>query len=246
MDEQGVKPSEKGNLYLIPTTLGDNEPSMVLPVGTTAILQSLDYLIVEQIRTARRLLSRLHLSAKIDSIRFFELNKHSSPLEVRTFLNPVLSGASVGLLSEAGTPCIADPGAIVVAHAHELGIKVIPLTGPSSIILSLMASGFNGQAFAFHGYLPIPATERVLAIKHIENHSITHDQTQIFIETPFRNQSLFETLIKTCHASTMLCLATDISLETESIRSMSVKDWRKITPDLHKRPTVFLMYGQKK
>lgn len=167
-------------------------------------------------------------------------------MEVRTFLNPVLSGASVGLLSEAGTPCIADPGAVVVAHAHELGIRVIPLTGPSSIILALMASGFNGQSFAFHGYLPIPTPERVLAIKHIENHSITLDQTQIFIETPFRNLSLFETLIKTCQAATMLCLATDISLETESIQSMSVKDWKKMTPDIQKRPTVFLIYRQKK
>jgi 16S rRNA (cytidine1402-2'-O)-methyltransferase len=246
MDEKAVNTLVKGNLYLIPTTLGDCEPTMVLPAGTTSVLQSLDYLIVEQVRTARRLLSRLHLSSKIDSIQFFELNKHSSPFEVKKYLHPALSGASVGLLSEAGTPCIADPGAVVVAHAHELGIRVVPLTGPSSIILALMASGFNGQSFAFHGYLPIQTPERILAIKHLENLSITHDQTQIFIETPFRNLSLFETLIKTCQAATMLCLATDISLETEYIQSMPVKDWKKMTPDIQKRPTVYLIYGQKK
>lgn len=235
----------KGILYLIPTTLGDGEPTMVLPAGTTAVLQSLDYLIVEQVRTARRLLSRLHLSSKIDSIQFFELNKHTSPFDVKNYLHPALSGASVGLLSEAGTPCIADPGAVVVAHAHELGIRVVPLTGPSSIILALMASGFNGQSFAFHGYLPIQSTERMQSIKHLENQSIAHDQTQIFIETPFRNLTLFETLVKTCQPGTMLCLATDISLETESIQSMPIREWKKITPDIQKRPSVFLISGQK-
>lgn len=236
----------KGILYLVPTVLGDTSPEFVLPAGTIQILQSLEILIVEQIRTARRLLSKIQIPRPIDSIQFFELNKHTSSFEIKSFLDPILLGKSVGLLSEAGTPCVADPGAVIVELAHRLGIKVVPLTGPSSIILALMASGFNGQNFAFHGYLPIQAGERITAIKSLEKNAMTTFQTQIFIETPFRNLQLFDALVNNCHPETLLCVAANISCIDEFIQSRTIAVWRKNMPEIHKIPTVFLIWSQQK
>ncbi len=231
----------KGVLYLIPTTLGDSDPFAVLPPATISVLQTLDYLIVEQIRTARRLLSRLHLAFRINGIQFFELNKHTSSMDIRSFLSPALDGKNIGLLSEAGTPCIADPGAVVVGLAHELKIKVVPLTGPSSLLLALMASGFNGQSFAFHGYLPIVVSERQQVVRQLEKQVDSIGTTQLFIETPFRNRSLFETLMLVCQPETLLCIAADLSLETEFIQTMTIKEWKKKPPEIQKRPAVFLL-----
>jgi len=245
METAKVTP-KKGDLYLIPTLLGDQLPEMVLPSGTIHILQSLDIMIVEQVRTARRLLSKLHIPRAIDSIQFFELNKHTSPFEMKSFLQPLMEGKSIGLLSEAGMPCVADPGAVVVELAHQSGIKVIPLTGPSSIMLALMASGFNGQSFAFHGYLPIQTNEREQAIKSLEKVAGSTSQTQLFIETPFRNIQLFEAIIKYCQPETMLCIAANISLEDAFIRSQRIAAWRKFQPKIHKIPTVFLIWCQQK
>jgi 16S rRNA (cytidine1402-2'-O)-methyltransferase len=244
--ETTITPGAKGKLYLIPTLLGETTPEMVLPAGTIQILQSLDILIVEQVRTARRLLSKIHIPRPIDEIQFFELNQHTSPFEIKSFLKPAFEGKSIGLLSEAGTPCVADPGAVVVELAHQSGIKVIPLTGPSSIILALMASGFNGQSFAFHGYLPIQANERERAIRTLEKAAVTTSQTQIFIETPYRNMQLFEALVNHCHPDTMLCIAVNISLENEYIKSQSIGLWRKQAPQMHKIPAVFLIWSQQK
>lgn len=244
--EKNLTISKKGNLYLIPTLLGDTAPEMVLPAGTIQILQSLDILIVEQVRTARRLLSKIQIPRKIDDIQFFELNKHTLDSEIRSFLKPAIEGKSIGLLSEAGTPCVADPGAVVVELAHQTGIKVIPLTGPSSIILALMASGFNGQSFAFHGYLPIQANEREHAIKSLEKTTISTSQTQLFIETPFRNMQLFDALVKHCRPDTLLCIAANVSMPDEFIRSQTIDSWRKSQPQIHKIPTVFLIWSQQK
>lgn len=246
MDDKTVISFKKGNLYLIPTLLGDTAPEMVLPAGTIQVMRSLDILIVEQVRTARRLLSKIHSNHAIDSIQFFELNKHTSPLDIKSYLKPALAGNSIGLLSEAGSPCVADPGAVVVELAHQAGIKVIPMTGPSSITLALMASGFNGQSFAFNGYLPIQQNERIQAIKSLEKVAMTTGQTQIFIETPFRNVQLFDAVVNHCHPETLLCIAANISVEDEYIQSLTIREWRKNQPEIHKIPTVFLLWSQQK
>jgi 16S rRNA (cytidine1402-2'-O)-methyltransferase len=173
---------------------------------------------------------------------FYELNKHTDESEVFSYLYDISNGKSVGLLSEAGTPCIADPGASVVKIAHELGMKIIPLVGPNSIILSLMASGFNGQNFTFHGYLPIDKNELAKKLKTIEQSAYKADQTQIFIETPYRNNQLFTSILKICSPQTLLCVATDLTLTTETVNTFSISEWKKKKPDFHKKPTIFLIY----
>jgi len=233
----------KGKLYLVPTTLGAFETiDRVIPDYNTQIVHGLDIFIVEQVRTARRFLSKLKHPVDIDNIVFYELNKHTDESEVFSYLYDVSQGKSLGLLSEAGTPCIADPGAAVVKIAHELGMKIIPLVGPNSIILSLMASGFNGQNFAFHGYLPIDKSALSKKLKSIEQTAYKSDQTQIFIETPYRNNQMLTTILKVCSPGTMLCVATDLTLATETINTFSVSDWKRKKPDFHKRPSVFLIY----
>mgnify|MGYP001041343253 FL=1 len=234
-----------GTLYLIPSLLGDTDPDQVLPAGTIERMRTIDHFIVEQVRTARRLLSKINTLKPIDKIQFFELNKHASIKEIQTFIEPIYDGKDVGLMSEAGTPCIADPGAVIVEMAHEAGIRVIPLSGPNSIIMALMASGLNGQSFAFHGYLPIHNAAREKAIKHIQSLSIQLHQTQIFIETPFRNNQLFAALIRVCKPGMYLCIATNISLINEKIITRTIEEWKKYKPDLHKKPSVFLL-GHKK
>jgi len=233
----------QGKLYLLPTTLGSFETiGSTLPDYNTDIIHGIDIFIVEQVRTARRFLSRLKHPVKIDDIEFFELNKHTNEDEVFSFLYGIKGGKSIGLLSEAGTPCIADPGAAVVKIAHELKIKVVPLVGPNSIILSLMASGFNGQNFTFHGYLPIDKSALSKKLKEIEQKAQRADQTQIFIETPYRNNQMLASIIKSCSPNTLLCIATDLTLSTESIVTLSVSSWKHRKPDFHKKPTVFLIY----
>lgn len=234
---------QKGKLYLLPTTLGSFDTiGNVLPTYNTEVIHSIDIFIVEQVRTARRFLSKLKHPTKIDDIQFFELNKHTHESEVFTFLYGISDGKSIGLLSEAGTPCIADPGASVVKIAHELGITVTPLVGPNSIILSLMASGFNGQNFAFHGYLPIDKSALSRKLKELEQKANKESQTQIFIETPYRNNQMLSSIIKTCSPNTLLCIATDLTLPTESITTLPTSSWKHKKIDFHKKPTVFLIY----
>lgn len=236
-----MKPPKKGILYLVPTVIGPTDPALVLPHSVLHRVQLLDYYIVEQARTARRLLSRVLRDKPLTKLNFFELNKHTDPAKVPSFLEPACQGHDMGLMSEAGTPCIADPGNLVVAFAHERGIKVVPLSGPNSIMMALMASGLNGQSFAFHGYLPISAAARTKAIRQMEAQTKQSGQTQIFIETPFRNNKLFEAFIHTCKSTSKLCIAVDISTDNEFIRTKTIAEWQGEKPDLHKRPCVFLL-----
>jgi len=234
---------QRGSLFLIPTTLGSFDSiDKVLPDYNTQIIHSLDIFIVEQVRTARRFLSKLKHPKKIDDIEFYELNKHTHESEIFSFLYGISGGKSIGLLSEAGTPCIADPGASIVKIAHELKINIEPLVGPNSIILSLMASGFNGQNFTFHGYLPIDKYQLSKKLKDIEQSSNKLNQTQIFIETPYRNNQMLSAIIKSCSPNTLLCIATDLTLPSESIITLPVSDWKRKKVDFHKKPSVFLIY----
>ncbi|GHU67335.1 S-adenosylmethionine-dependent methyltransferase [Bacteroidia bacterium] len=230
------------NLFLIPVPLGETPVSKVLPAYNREIIVSLRYFIVENIRTARRFLKQTDPEINIDELTFFTLNKHTSREDLSGFLQPVNEGYSVGVLSEAGCPAIADPGADVVALAQQKQIPVAPLVGPSSILLSLMASGFNGQNFAFSGYLPIDGDQRIKTLKMLEQRMISENQTQIFIETPYRNNTLAETILKTLKPSTCFCIAADITLETEWIKTQSIAGWKKQKlPDLSKRPSIFLL-----
>ncbi len=231
----------QGKLFLIPTPLGDMEPQLVMPAEAIHLLHNLEHLIVENLRTARRLLSKSGIPKPIDSIQFYVLNKHSTDEEVRSFLAAAEAGQDIGLISEAGSPCVADPGAKIVSMAHHKKIKVVPLAGPSSITMALMASGFNGQSFSFHGYLPIQSDNRNKAIRELEYKATNTGETQIFIETPFRNQQLLEVLLKVCRPNTLLCLGTNISMPDEMIHTKSIHDWQKAMPNLHKKPTVFLL-----
>jgi len=229
-------------LYLIPTTLGESALDTILPAQNAEIVSSLKYFIVENIRTARRFLKKVNHEINIDDLTFFELNQHTSPDEISTFLKPMSEGNDMGVISEAGCPAVADPGADVVAIAQQRNYAVKPLVGPSSILLSLMASGFNGQSFAFLGYLPISQLDRVKALKKMESRIYSENQTQIFIETPYRNMKMLEDILSTCQLTTKLCIAADITLETEFIHTKTIKEWKTLKPDLNKRPCIFLIY----
>lgn len=228
-------------IYLIPTTLGDSPIDNVIPKYVIDIINQTNHYIVENIKTARRYLIKAGIKTKIDDLTFYELNKHSSPEDYNSYLNPIRDNQNIGIISEAGTPGVADPGADIVAIAHEKNILVVPLVGPSSILLSVMASGLNGQNFAFVGYLPIQKHERIKRLKELERRSQIENQTQLFIETPYRNQHLLEDILANFSQETMLCIATDITLESEFIKTKSVNDWKKDIPNLHKRPTIFLI-----
>ena len=230
------------SLYLIPTSLGDTDFDRILPAHNKEIVSALRFFIVEDLRTARRFLKKTNPAIDIDSLIFFILNQHTTSLELSGFLQPMFAGNDMGVLSEAGCPAIADPGADVVAIAQKENFTVIPLVGPSSILLSLMASGFNGQSFAFVGYLPIDRTERSKALKKLENRAYSESQSQIFIETPYRNMKMLEEILVTCQPNTRLCIAVDITLETEYIKTKTVKEWKTKLPDLNKRPCIFLIY----
>ena len=230
-----------GKLYLIPTLLGDSLPQEVLPDSIFRVINRLNYYIAEDVRSARRFLKKAGSSIEIDDITFFQLNKYTRDDELTGFLGPALSGQDIGLLSEAGLPCIADPGSKVTAMAHRQGVKVIPLTGPSSLILALMASGLNGQAFVFHGYLPIKNNEKIKALKKLEHESAIKKQSQIFMETPYRNIQMFSAITAVCKPSTWLCIASDLTLESEFISTKTIGEWRKQKPDIHKHPAIFIL-----
>lgn len=232
----------QASLFLIPVTLGDTEHRRVLPEYNLEVIRGIRHFVVENVRTARRFLKKADPAIVIDDLTFYELNKHTSPEVVAGYLVPLAKGESVGIISEAGCPAVADPGADVVAIAQRKRYPVVPLVGPSSIILSVMASGFNGQSFAFHGYLPIDANERMNVIKKLESRVYSENQTQLFIETPYRNQKLVEELIKLCRPSTKLCIASNITCADEFIQTRPVKDWAGKVPDLAKKPTIFLIY----
>lgn len=232
----------KGKIYLIPTYLGEeNNDSKIFPLENIAVINKINYYIVENARTARRNLKQMGLTKKIEDLTIFELDKHDKNLDYKKLLEPVFTGNDIGVLSEAGCPGIADPGSEVVKQAHKLDISVVPLIGASSIFLSLMASGFNGQNFKFHGYLPIKNPERTKKIKDLEISAHKHNETQIFIETPYRNNQLLNDLVTNCSPHTQLCIACDITLETEFIKTKSIEFWKKNPIDLNKRPVVFLI-----
>ena len=232
----------QGKLYLIPTTLGDNEPLEVLPISVKKIIELVDDYIVENEKTARRFIKKVSTKKSQPKLHINLINKYTESSELPSFLTPCLEGKSVGLMSEAGCPGIADPGADVVRIAHEMNIKVVPLVGPSSILMALMSSGMNGQNFAFNGYLPIDKNDRKSVLRDLERHSYERNQSQLFIETPYRNNKLMEDAFTTLHPNTRLCVACDITLPTEFIKTRTIGEWKKNSVDLHKRPTLFIIH----
>ncbi len=237
--------SDKGCLYLIPSPLGDNDPAEVIPAPVLAKLQTLHVFVVEEVRTARRYLSRAGLKGHIEGLEFHTLNEHTPASEVEAMAALFEEGQSVGLITEAGLPAVADPGSALVALCHRQGIRVVPFVGPSSLMMALMGSGLNGQSFAFLGYLPAKTDERRAAIKAIEKQSAAQHQTQIFIETPYRNDAMMEDLLRICAPGTRLCIAADITLPEETILTRTIAQWRKNPLTLGKRPCVFLILAQK-
>ncbi|WP_369049302.1 SAM-dependent methyltransferase [Tenacibaculum sp. UWU-22] len=235
----------KGKLYLIPTTLGEEtEPLEVMPISVKKVIEHIDFFIVENEKSARRFIKKITPKKSQPSLNLMVLDKYANELETRSYLDVCEQGIDVGLLSEAGVPAVADPGASIVKMAHEKGITVVPLVGPSSILMAMMASGMNGQNFAFNGYLPIDKYERKDAIKKLEKISKEKNQSQIFIETPYRNDKMLQDLKATLSPATNLCIACDITLSTEYIKTLSIKDWKLEQPNLHKRPTIFIIHKQ--
>ncbi|WP_437822669.1 SAM-dependent methyltransferase [Tenacibaculum mesophilum] len=232
----------KGKLYLIPTTLGDTEPLEVMPLSVKKVVEQLDYFIVENEKSARRFIKRITPTKSQPSLELMLLDKYSDDLETKNYLDVCEKGISVGLLSEAGVPAVADPGASIVKLAHQKGIQVVPLVGPSSILLAIMASGMNGQSFAFNGYLPIDRSDRKKAIKDLEKLSKEKNQSQLFIETPYRNEKMLDDLRATLSPDTRVCVACDITLPTEYIKTLTVKEWKQVKTDLHKRPAIFIIH----
>ncbi|MDR0729337.1 MAG: SAM-dependent methyltransferase [Prevotellaceae bacterium] len=232
----------RGKLYLIPTPIGEGVVETVIPLGTLEVVRRLQFFVVEEWRTARRFLSRVKIATPIDALTFFELNEHTALEQIHTFLQPALNGHDMGLLSEAGAPAVADPGAALVQLMHVHGIDVVPLVGPSSLLLALMASGLNGQSFAFAGYLPIPARKRQQQIKQLEHAAIADDQTQLFIETPYRNLALFADILHTAAPSSRLCVAACLTQPDQFIHTATIAQWKiRPTPDIHKKPCLFLL-----
>ena len=231
-----------GTLYMVPVTLGDDNLSYVIPAEVMTLVQGLEYFVVENEKSARRFLGSVKTNKPVRELNFQLLNEHSAEKDLPALIAPLLAGHNVGMLSEAGCPGIADPGALLAALAHKKNIRVSPLVGPSSILLGLMASGFNGQQFTFLGYLPSDKAARVAKLKALEKQSQGGNETQIFIETPYRNQHMLEDILASCSANTKLCIARNVSLETELVISKTIAEWKKSElPDLHKQPTVFLL-----
>jgi len=232
---------ELGNIYLIPNVLAENTLGKVFPMFNKEIISHLNYFIVEDLRNARRFLKKIDRNINIDNIHFELIDKHAKIISTEELLKPVLEGKNCGVLSEAGSPCIADPGSIIVSAAHKKNINIIPLIGPNSILLALDASGFNGQSFAFHGYLPINSKERNERIRELEKLATHTGQTQIFMETPYRNNHLIDGILSVCHKDTLLCIAANITSEKEFIKTKTVSKWQSGKPDLHKIPSIFLL-----
>lgn len=232
----------KGKLYLIPTTLGESDPMDVLPQTVKRAIDFIDHYIVENEKTARRFIKAVNAQKVQANLKIALLNKHTEVSEHNAMIKPCLEGVNIGLMSEAGCPGVADPGAVIVKIAHEKGIQVVPLVGPSSILLAMMASGMNGQSFAFNGYLPIDKSDKKSALKNFEKMSNDKNQSQIFIETPYRNNKLLEDILSALQPNTHLCIAADITLPTEYIKTLRVADWKKTKVDLHNRPTIFIIH----
>ncbi len=230
-----------GKLFLIPAPLGEAEFSTIFPTYNSEAIQDIERFIVEDLRTGRRFIKKLGMKRAIDELEFLPLEDYKKPKEIAKLLDPCLQGKNVGLLSDAGTPCIADPGNVVVAAAQKMKVEVIPLVGPNSIILALMGSGFNGQSFSFNGYLPRDQAGREQQILWHEKLMLKNGQTQIFIETPYRNNHFLKSLLNVCQHDTQICVATDVTTEEQSIITKNVKDWKKTTIDIHKKPTIFLI-----
>lgn len=233
----------KGRLFLIPSPLGDNDPAEVIPAGVLSMLPSISTYVVEAVRTARRYLSAAGLKGHVQDIEFHELNEHTTPEEVEALMKLFDDGRDVGLITEAGLPAVADPGAQLVRLCHRHGVEVVPMSGPSSLMLALMASGLNGQSFAFLGYLPAKTEERRQALRSIEKHSSTARQTKIFIETPYRNDSLLADILSVCRADTEVCIAANITMPDAFILTKTAGEWKKSVPTIGKRPCVFLILG---
>ena len=231
-----------GKLYLIPTSLGDNAPLETIPISIKKIIESIDVYIVENEKSARRFIKAVSSGKSQSSLTLFTLNKFTDPLEIPLYLEECYKGNNIGLLSDAGCPAVADPGAEVVKIAHEKNIKTIPLVGPSSILLAMMSSGMNGQNFAFNGYLPIEKVERKSKMKQLEKRSFDENQSQLFIETPYRNNSVLEDLYKTLNSDTKICVACDLTLPTEYIKTQTAKQWKHSKLDFHKRPAIFVIH----
>lgn len=229
------------SVFLIPNFLGESSVGMILPNQVIETVRLLNYFIVENEKSARKFIKRIAPEKSQQELVFFTINKHTEPSELPSFLEPCLSGFSMGIISEAGCPGIADPGAEIVKIAHRKQIKVVPLVGPSSILLAMMASGLNGQSFAFNGYLPIDKPNRKKMLKSLEKKAIESNQTQIFIETPYRNDKMFADLIETLNPTTMLCIACDISLQTEEIKTQTITQWKKEKVSFQKRPAIFII-----
>ena len=236
----------KGKLYLIPTPLGDGDPARVLPASVLEVIPTLSCFVVEELRTARRFLSAAGLKGHIDSLEFHELNEHTRPQDVEAFAKLFDEGRNVGLLSEAGLPAVADPGALLVALCHRHGIEVVPLVGPSSLMLALMASGLNGQSFAFVGYIPAKTEERRAALRTLEKRSASARQTQILIETPYRNDSLMADLVGCLSGNTRVCVAANLTCPDQFIQTRTVEQWKQHPVTIGKRPCVFVILSEAK
>lgn len=232
------------SLYLIPVTLGDTPIERVLPAYNKEVILSIRHFIVEEVRTARRFLKQVDRNINIDELTFYPMGKHADAALFSKYLDALRNGEDMGVISEAGCPAVADPGADVVAIAQREGHKVVPLVGPSSILLAVMGSGFNGQSFAFHGYLPIAPADRAKRLKQLESRSATEHQTQLFIETPYRNHKIIADILATCNPRTRLCIASGLTTDKEYICSKTIKEWKQTTlPDLNKIPTIFAIYA---
>lgn len=232
-----------GTLYLIPTPLGECDIDWIIPAAVRQCIAELGYYIVEHPKTARQFLKKVGSILPLQKIRMQVLNEHTQLKEFANLLEPLLAGNDIGLLSEAGCPAVADPGAGLVRLAYQKNLRVVPLVGPSSILLALMASGLNGQRFVFHGYLPIEKNKRAAKIIELERDSIAHDQTQIFIETPYRNQRLLDSIALTCRNDTALCIACNLTLANEYISTKTILEWKRAFPDLREKPAIFLLHG---
>lgn len=234
---------QKGTLYLLPTLLGDTEPTSVLPNGVLNRMHKLKLFAAENIRTARRYLIKSNIHTPIDELEFLELTKKTKDDELMEIIMRLVQGEDLGLLSESGVPCVADPGALLVEKAHEFNVRVVPFVGPSSILLGLMASGFSGQKFSFNGYLPIDDKQRENKLRFIEKLIYKEDQTQIFIETPYRNIKMFRSILKVCSLNTKLSLGKELSTRQEKITTLTIAEWKSVKePDIHKKNVIFLLY----